>query len=188
MDKWDKAAAALKKGGVVIIPSDSSFGLAAIAENHEAVEKLYQIKSRDKDKPSLIIVGSVAEAEQLVDFTPLAKKLAKKYWPGGLTLILKATDLSFPKMIYGRGKTLAVRLPNHFKLQQLALKVGPLILPSANLTDHPAPYTITDIDSALIENCDYFLDEPTKGAEVSTLVDARGDKPKVIRQGQVSLD
>lgn len=182
---WQKAAKTLKKGGVVIIPSDSSYGLAALASNKQAVERLYQIKGRARGKPSLVIVGSVEVAHELVEFTPLAESLVNKFWPGGLTVVLKARNLKLAPEIYGGDKTLALRWPAKKELQWLAGEVGLFILPSANLAGQPAPFQKEELDQQFIKLVDFVLDEPTGGHPVSTLVDARGEKPMILRQGAV---
>jgi L-threonylcarbamoyladenylate synthase len=187
IDKWKKAALVLKNGGVVIIPSESAYGLAALASDPRAVAKLYKIKGRPDSKPSLLIVNSITQAKELVSFTLLAKNLIEKYWPGALTLVLKAKNSKFSSLIYGAEETLAVRLSPKKELQALASKVGPFILPSANFNQMPAPFKIEDIDLELIKLVDFFLDEPTDGNPVSTLVDARGEDPIVLRAGAVSL-
>ncbi|TSC65722.1 MAG: tRNA threonylcarbamoyladenosine biosynthesis protein [Microgenomates group bacterium Gr01-1014_80] len=213
---WKKAAEILRGGGVVIIPSDSSYGIAALASNPQSVERLYQIKSREAGKPSLLIVGSMGQARGLVEFTPLAEELAKKYWlaslrgrsgPGGLTLVLNAKKLDLPEQIYGSGDTsdvssqvmpglhigsernvtLAVRLPDKKELQDLALEVGPFILPSANLAGEKPPFLAEEVDEKLKSQVDYFLDEPTDGSPPSTLVDVTGEKPYILRKGPVKV-
>lgn len=186
MNPWQKAAEILKNGGVVIIPSDSSYGIAALAENIQAVVRVYSIKGREAGKPSLIIVGSTEQARELVEFTPLAEKLAKKFWPGGLTLVLDAKNMDLPEQIYGDGNTLAVRFPDKKKLQDLALEADPFILPSANLSGENPPYKAEEVDERLKNQVDFFLDEPTDGNPPSTLVDARGEKPVILREGSVT--
>lgn len=188
MDKWQKTAEILKSGGVVIIPSDSSFGIAALASNHEAVERLYQIKVREAGKPSLLIVGSIEQAYELVEFTLLAEELVKKHWPGGLTLILHAKNLNLAPQIYGDGNTLALRFPNKKELQDLALEAGPFILPSANLAGLNPPFIVSEVDERLKTQVDFFLDEPTDGNPPSTLVDATGEKPCILRQGAIKVE
>lgn len=187
MDKWKKAAEVLKDGGVVIIPSDSCYGMAALADNRKAIERLYQIKQRDSGKPSLVIVGSIAQAKQLVDFTPLAEQLVKQHWPGALTLVLKAIKTDFSPLIYGQNQTLAVRLPNKPELVKLASEIGPFILPSANFNGQPAPFLKEEVNPELIKLVDYFLDDAPGGNMVSTLVDARGDKPIILRAGAINI-
>lgn len=187
MSSWQKAAQVLTSGGVVIIPSDSSYGLAALAKNSQAVEKLYQIKGREKNKPSLVIISSMEQARKLVKLTPLAEELAKKHWPGGLTMVLEAKEGDFPNQIYGSGKTLAVRLPNHAKLQELAQEVGSFILPSANFAGGAPPFEFSQINEYLKQLVDYIIDEETEGNPPSTIVDARGEKAVILRPGAVSL-
>lgn len=175
--KWQKAAIVLKKGGVVIIPSESSYGIAALISNPEAIKKLYHIKKRADNKPSLIIVGSFEQAQKMVDFSPKGMVLASKHWPGGLTLVLDSMDKSLPDVIYGENNSLAIRLPDNQNLRDLALKVGPFILPSANFNNEKPPFKLAEIDPKLAELVDFVLDEPTGGNLISTLVDARGENP-----------
>ncbi len=212
MGGWKKAAEVLKNGGVVIIPSESSYGMAALVSNPAAVKKLYQIKERADNKPSLIIVGSMDQANTLVNFSLKAEGLAEKYWParnasparkatlnvavghsdaggpGGLTLVLDSKKADLPEVIYGENKSLAIRLPDNQNLRDLALEVGPFILPSANFNNEKPPYKKEEINPKLAELVDFILDEPTGGNEVSTLIDARGEKIKVLRQGAVNID
>ncbi len=185
VNPWQKVGEILRNGGVVIIPSDSSYGIAALASNYKAVERLYQIKAREAGKPSLVIVGSVDQARELVEFTPLAEELVKKHWPGGLTLVLNAKKTDLALQIYGENNTLAVRFPDKKELADLASKIGLFILPSANLSGEKPPFKAHEVDKKLIDQVDYFLDEPTDGNPPSTLVDATGEKPCILRQGKI---
>lgn len=185
--KWQKAAQILKNGGVVILPSESSYGVAALISSKVAIEKLYKVKKRSDNKPSLIIVGSIDQAKDLVNFTPLAIDLSTKFWPGGLTMVLESKNQSLAGEIYGEGKSLAIRLPGLKNLRELALEVGPFILPSANLNGQKPPYLASEIDPEFSKQMDLVLDEPTGGVLVSTLVDARGEKVIILRQGSVKL-
>lgn len=190
MDKWQKAAEILSKGGVVVVPSDSVYGIAALAKNQTAIEKLYGIKKREPNKPSLLIVSSLEQAKQLVEFPLLAEELAQKYWPGGLTLVLTAKEKNLSPLIYGElgeHQTLAIRIPSQDKLIWLAEKIGPFILPSANLSGQQPALTLEDLDPKLVEQVDFVLKEPTDNNPVSTLVDARGGRPIILRQGAVKI-
>ena len=175
-NSWKKAAEILTQGGVVIIPSDSSFGIAALASDEKAIERVYKIKGREPGKPSLLIVGSVEQARELVEFTPLAEKLAQKYW------------LAPPEQIYGENKTLAVRLPDKKELQDLALEAGMFILPSANLAGLNAPFVPQEVDEKIKNQVDFFLDEPTDGNMPSTILDARGEKSIILRAGSIKVE
>jgi len=187
VDKWQKAAETLKDGGVVIIPSDSSYGIAALAQDKKAVEKLYEIKQRDSGKPSLIIVGSIEQAKKLVAFTPLAEELVTNHWPGGLTLVLRAINKDLSPLIYGENQTLAVRLPAKKELSDLANQVGPFILPSANFNGMKPPFSVAEVALDLIQLVDYFLDQPTDANQVSILIDARGEEPVILRVGAIKI-
>jgi L-threonylcarbamoyladenylate synthase len=198
--KWQKVSEILKNGGVVIIPSESVFGIAALISNEEAIKKLYQIKKRADNKPSLIIVGSMDQAQELVDFSSKAKELTEKFWPaliatqsvaggpGGLTMVLDSKNKDLPSLIYGENESLAIRLPNNENLRNLAIEAGPFILPSANFNGEKPPFKKSEIDSELISLVDYVLDEPAGGSEVSTLVDVRDNQLLVLRSGSVKID
>ena len=188
MNSWGKAAEVLKKGGVIIIPSDSVYGIAALAKSDEAVKELYSIKKRQDTKPSLVIVSSIEQARKLIHFTPLAQDLASKYWPGGLTLVGESIDKSLSPIIYGDFKTLAVRFPNKPELVKLAQKAGPFIFPSANLSNQPPAYQFSEIDQSLLDSVDFSIDEKTDNNPVSTLVDIRGNAPVILRQGAIEVE
>ena len=185
---WEKAAEVLKNGGVVIVPSDSSFGIAAVASNTGGVEKLYSIKNREPNKPCLLVVCSHAQAKSLIEWTDLAEELACKHWPGGLTMVGKAVNRNLSPLIYGDGETLAVRLPAKKPLAELARATGPFILPSANLAGEPPAFRLSEIDKTLLMKADYLIPEEPDGNPVSTLVDVRGEKPVILRQGSISID
>ncbi len=187
MNNWQKAAQVLQSGGVVILPSESSFGIAALANDNAAVLKLYSIKDRPENKPSLIIVSSLAQAKTLVELTPLAEELVNKYWPGPLTLVLKAKNTNLSSLIYGQDQTLAIRFPKKDQLIKLVEDSGPFIFPSANLSGQPAPFSLEEIDSELKSKVDFVVEEPTEGNDFSTLVDARGKTPVILREGAVKV-
>jgi L-threonylcarbamoyladenylate synthase len=184
---WEDVARVLKNGGIAIIPSESAYGIAALISNHQAIKRLYQIKKRADDKPSLIIIGSIDQAKELVNFSSKALVLANKFWPGGLTIVLDSKKKDLPQVIYGEEQSLAIRLPNDENLRNLALEVGPFILPSANFNNEKPPFKKEEIDSKLASMVDFVLNEETGGNQVSTLVDARGEDLVVLRQGAVSI-
>jgi L-threonylcarbamoyladenylate synthase len=187
---WQKAAEILKDGGVIIIPAEASFGIAARASDSKAVERLYKIKVRENNKPSLVIVDSLQTVKNLVEISPLAQKLIDKFWPGPLTLVFKAKDnQAFSSLIYGADDTLAIRFPSMLSLQQLAKDVGPFILPSANFGGETPPFKFEQIDKRFSELVDYILEEETAGgSEVSTLVDVTSNTPKILREGAISTE
>src|SRR5262249_40502109 len=135
-DAARKAAEVLARGGIVVYPTDTVYGLGVDAENHEALERLKELKGRDKKRPISVIVSSVEEIEQYATLTDEAKALAEKFLPGPLTLVLTAKDTLAETI--GLNGAIGVRIPNNAFCQALAKAFGkPYTTTSANLTGLP---------------------------------------------------
>lgn len=186
-----QAALTLKEGGVIIIPTETVYGIAADATNKSAVDKIFQIKQRDENKPLQILLHDLELARDYVSFNEKSESLAKEYWPGPLTLILDEKDgVNISKNIHTKDKTLGVRVPKHKILDQLFELIDlPLAATSANISGEPA---ITDFQKAnkLFESkVDYILDGgDCKLGEASSVIDARNENNiKILREGAVKL-
>ena len=147
-------ARVLSKGGVAVIPTDTIYGIVAQASNESAINKIYQIKNRAADKPSIVLI---ADFEQSADFGIDKKWLAeaKKYWPGPNSLIFP-TNLD--KLFLTKDKTIALRLPNNDELRQLIRQTGPLIAPSANPEGLPPAATIFEAKAYFGKQVDVYID------------------------------
>ncbi len=183
-----EVAEILKQGGIVAIPTETVYGLAANALDGEAVSKIFKAKGRPQDNPLIVHVSSVEMAKPLVkEFTKSAKVLSDKYWPGPLTMILERTDL-VPKEVSAGLNTVAIRYPKNEVAAAIIEASGlPLAAPSANLSGSPSPTTaehcIKDlegrVDAIVISgDCEVGLE--------STVVSLVGS-PRLLRPGAVTV-
>lgn len=175
----NKAAQILKKGGVVIFPTDTVFGLGCLFDSNKALARIYEIKNRPQTLPLPILVSKIEEVEKLAYITPLAKSLINKYWPGALTLVLKAKKSN---------QKLGFRLPNSKITLSLIEEAGkPIIGTSANFHGQSVQKNSKDLPKDLIDKVDFTVEGISGGGVESTVVDASGQKPKVIRQGAINI-
>ena len=186
----DEAAAVLRDGGLVAFPTETVYGLGADARSAAAVERIFSAKRRPGDNPLIVHVDSLEAAEGVAAWvSPLARELAKQWWPGPLTLVLEA-DPSLPDVTTGGQSTVAVRVPAHpVALALLRQARVPIAAPSANRSGRPSPTTAQHVIDDLGDDVDLVLDGgPCEVGVESTVVDARGDLPIVLREGAVTRE
>jgi L-threonylcarbamoyladenylate synthase len=188
----DKAVEVLKKGGVVVYPTDTAYGLAVDATNLAAVKKLYRLKGRDFKKPIHVIVPDRASLIQIASLDPQATKLIKKFWPGPLTLVLplKAKGTSWQILSTGT-KTIGVRYPDHPTALGLVKTFGkPTTTTSANISSQPNTYSITEIKKQFAKSRlkpDFYLDGGRlRITKPSTVVSLANKHVKILRQGPIT--
>ncbi len=188
----DIAAAILKDGGVVGIPTETVYGLAADALNGEAVAKIFQAKGRPMDNPLIVHVAAFDDIERfrLVREIPdSAKLLAKAFWPGPLTMIMKRTDVIPPEVSAGLD-TVAVRFPSH-PVAQAVIRAAdtPLAAPSANLSGSPSPTTARHVLNDMDGRIDAVLDGGASAVGVeSTVITLATEVPRVLRPGGITVE
>ena len=175
----------LKQGGVVALPTDTLYGLAADVFNAAALRRVFDIKGRPAELALPVLVSDVEQAERVArDFPPAARRLAQAFWPGSLTLVLpKTPDLS--PLITGGRDTVAVRMPQHWAPLALAAGLGrPITGTSANRSGAPDLPTLAALQATLGDAVDYIIAQgpPPQGAP-STIIDLTGDRPTLIREG-----
>jgi L-threonylcarbamoyladenylate synthase len=184
------AAAALRAGGLVAFPTETVYGLGAHARDADAVGRIFAAKGRPADNPLIVHLPDVAAVGSVVAaLTPLAEDLAHRYWPGPLTLVLDArADL--PRITTGGLTTVAVRVPDHPVAAALLAEAGvPVAAPSANRSGRPSPTTAEHVLADLGPDVDLVLDGgPCPVGVESTVVDARGDRPIVLREGSITRE
>src|SRR3989344_3900700 len=186
MDKVRKAAEILKRGGIVIFPTDTVFGVGCILSDEKAVERLYKIKKRPKEMPTLLLVKDLSQAEHFVEFNNISKKLAKNFWPGPLTMVVKSKSL-VPKIILGEDGTVGLRVPNHeISLKLIELVGEPILAPSANFKGENAPSKLSEIDKRLLNLVDYVTEIECGGEKPSTVVEVLGKSHRIIRNGPIT--
>jgi L-threonylcarbamoyladenylate synthase len=182
------AVAAVLKGDLVVLPTDTVYGIGADAFRPAAVAGLLAAKGRGRDMPPPVLVGSVRAASALVeDMGPYGQDLIDEFWPGGLTLICRASRSL--KWDLGETKgTVAVRMPQDQVALDLLIETGPMAVSSANLTGQPAATTAEAAREQLGELVEIYLDGgPCETDVPSTIVDLTGDMPRLLRGGAVSI-
>lgn len=183
-----EAAEVLLAGGLVAFPTETVYGLGADGLNPEAVARIYAAKGRPVTNPVILHVADAASAQPLVVQWPAAAQtLARRYWPGPLTLVLPASE-AVPAIVRAGGPTVALRCPAHPVAQALIRAVGrPLAAPSANRSQHLSPTLAGHVASSLGEAVDLILDAgPTKAGLESTILDLSGTRPRILRPGPVA--
>ena len=188
MDKVLIAANTLRNGGIVIFPSDTVFGIGCRVGDPAAIRKLYKIRNRPEEKPSLILAESIKQVEIYAYLTKEAKILAERFWPGPLTMILKAKK-EVSKLVLGEDNSIGIRVPNLPYLKNLIKQVGePILAPSANFTGKRPPKIFSEIDRNLTELVDYVLKIDCGSGKPSTVVRMIGSNHKILREGAIKSD
>lgn len=186
----ERAVTAVRDGECIVAPTDTVYGIGADAFSASAVQRLLDAKGRGRDMPPPVLIAEPAVMMALATDVPdRAKDLASEFWPGALTLILKAQP-SLMMDLGETGGTIAVRVPDHDELRELLRRTGPLAVSSANASGQPAA---TDVDNAreqLGQSVSVYLDGgATDGDAPSTIVDfTRGGYGRVLRRGAISID
>ncbi|MFC1674465.1 L-threonylcarbamoyladenylate synthase [Candidatus Omnitrophota bacterium] len=176
-----KAAETLREGGLVVIPTETVYGIAANMSNQKALRRLYEVKERPKDKPFSLHLPLKEDVEKYaVDISPAAYRLMDKFWPGPLTLVLKSKD---------DGKV-GVRIPNHRITLSIILEADvPVVCPSANLSGKAAPVSAEEALKELDGLVDLVVDAgKTSLGRESTVVDASQSPVVILRQGVIAAD
>jgi L-threonylcarbamoyladenylate synthase len=185
----EEAGAAVRRGELVVIPTDTVYGVAADAFTPSAVEALLSAKGRDRAMPVPVLVASPEMLDALVDQLPAsARALIEEFWPGALTVVVRHTAHLAWDLGETRG-TVAVRMPNHEVARELIAQTGPLAVSSANRTGNLAPATMLDARLQLGATIAVYLDGGPSGESVpSTIVDVTADRPRVLRAGAIDVE
>ncbi|MBL8049441.1 MAG: threonylcarbamoyl-AMP synthase [Chthonomonas sp.] len=187
-EQLELAAAAIVRGELVVMPTETVYGLAADATSDEAVQRIFAAKGRPSDNPLIV---HIARAEDLPlvarDIPDVAWELARRFWPGPLTLVLPKA-ISVSTFTTAGLETVAVRVPNHPLARELCLRSGrPLAAPSANVFTHLSPTRIEHLSPEIRAASTVILDGGASRVGIeSTILSLIGDQPRVLREGQVS--
>ncbi len=182
-----EALSILKSGGLVAFPTDTVYGVGALAFDEAAVESIYAAKDRPVEKAIPVLLAGVEDLEKVAaQVPPMARRLAILFWPGPLTLIVPRAS-SLPEAVSGTS-SVAVRVPNHPAALALLSKAGPLAVTSANRSGEPSPVTASEVFRQLEGRIPLILDGgSTPGGVPSTLVDCMGTEPVILREGPVGM-
>jgi len=184
------AAEIIKSGGLVAVPTETVYGLAGNGLNEKAVERIYEVKGRPAVKPLSLMVPDKNSIEKYCDDVPQAAyALAERFWPGPLTIVLKAEDI-VPDIVRAGGKTVGLRCPDHPKTLQLLNEAGlPLAAPSANPSDMPSPKSAAQVMAYFDGQIEAVIDGGECGIGFeSTLLDMSATPYKILRQGALSQE
>lgn len=186
--KIKETAEKIKKGGIVVFPTETVYGIGTNALNAEAVKKLYQIKERPLNKPISLLVNSIEMIEKIAkDISEIEYKIIKRFFPGPLTIILNKKDI-VPNIVTSNQKTVGIRMPeNEIALKLIEYAGIPLATPSANISGKPSGTEIKDIIKELGEKVDCYIDGgKSKLGLASTIVQVVNGEPKILRQGFIT--
>lgn len=179
----------LRAGKVIVFPTDTVYGVGARGMDESAIRQLFVVKERPLDKPIPYLLAQSADLDSVSEQVPeIARKLADKFWPGGLTLVVPA-NRRVPRILTSGGDKVAVRVPNHPTIRALIDSIGePIAATSANISGEGAPATAQQALSQLRGRVSMVLDAgPTPGNIPSTVVDVTVSPPTVERIGVISL-
>ena len=189
-DALEKASGIIKKGGVIAYPTETFYGLGVKYDDISALNKLYGIKHRSWNKALPLIIGEKGELDLIASsITAAAEKLAKRFWPGPLTILLPARpDIS--DFITAKTGKIAVRIPGESFALDLARFLGfPITATSANISGMPPADNAGDVIRYFGDSLDLIIDcGKTTGEKPSTIVDASGEKIRFLRAGAVSIE
>lgn len=180
----EKGVEILRKGGVIAFPTDTVYGLGADVFNFAAVERIYEIKNRPKHQQFPLLIANAEQMTILAESIPeITWLLARRFWPGGLTLVLSRKD-SLPAHL-ASGPTIAVRVPNHPVCLALIEGLGnPITGTSANTSGQPAALTVEEVGQQLEGKVDLVIDgSRCPGGKESTIVDTTHEPPMILRRG-----
>jgi L-threonylcarbamoyladenylate synthase len=176
----------LKRGGLVAFPTDTVYGVGALASDSAAVESIYAAKGRPVEKAIPVLIGDPDDLVKVsLEVPEIAAKLAARFWPGPLTLVVpKHPDL--PEVV-SAAPTVGVRVPDHPVARALLRAAGPMAVTSANLSGQPSPSTAQEVFAQLGGRIALILDGgKTPGGLQSTVVNCAGAEPQILREGPIS--
>jgi tRNA threonylcarbamoyl adenosine modification protein (Sua5/YciO/YrdC/YwlC family) len=182
----EAAIAAVKNGGLAVIPTDTSYALICDAFNVGAITKLRIAKKQNSDIALPIAAASIETIRGVANFSTIANDLASAFWPGPLTILTAAQD-SLSWNIGQAGSALAVRVPHHEVAQAVLSGLGPTVMTGAQLAGEVAVQTVEQAQTALSDLVDVYLDGGELSPRISTVIDATTEQVRLVRPGQLTL-
>lgn len=176
----------VRDGGIIVIPTDTVYGIGCAFDNRAAIERIFALKRRDPAKSIAVLLSDADQAGRLAGFfPPAAKKLADEFWPGGLTLVvLKKNGL--PENL-AAGPTIGLRIPDHDLVRALIRRTGPLAATSVNFSGFPAALSAGEVPSDWFGKIAAVYDGgPIRGGKPSTVVDCTGEPLRILREGALT--
>ncbi len=191
MNEIEKAIKIIREGGIVIIPTDTAFGISCRIDDERAIKRLFEIRKRPFSQATPVLFDTVEKVKDFVyPFDSRIEDLMNKFWPGALTIVLKCDIALVSELVRGGGENLGVRIPDHKIPRKIVEEVGvPILGPSANFHGEKTPYKFEELDKSLIKLVDFIVEGKTKEENLaSTVIDCTQEPWKIIRQGNVKID
>lgn len=183
----EQAVGLINQKKAIAVPTETVYGLAALALSEEAILEIYRIKHRPPTNPLIVHVASFEEALDIGEFDEEALSIAKHFWPGPLTIVVKSR-FNVAKAIHGGMETIAIRFPSHPIFLKLIQKTGPLAAPSANRSGLPSPTTRAHVESDLGKDFPVLDGGPTKFGIESTVIIRKENRWYFGREGAISRE
>lgn len=182
------AVEVLRGGGVVAIPTDTVYGLAAAMDVPGAIDRLFVAKGRPTDRAIAVLLADLDQVAAVGQLSPSGRALGVGLWPGGLTLVVEQrAGLPLPRELTGGRDTIGVRVPDHPSPRAIAALLGPLPTTSANVSGEPELMTAAAIEERFGGRIELILDGgPAPGGRPSTVVDVTVDPPRILREGAIA--
>jgi L-threonylcarbamoyladenylate synthase len=182
----DGAEQALEGGGLVVFPTDTVYGVAARPDVPGATGRVFEAKRRPWQRTLPVLCADLGQVKEVATMDRRARSLAERFWPGGLTLILRRSERSASWDLGDARTTVGVRVPAHDVALAVLSRAGPLAVTSANTSGAPTPRDCDGVRQALGEAVEVYLCAGFTAGVVSTIVDLAGPQPAVLRHGAVS--
>ena len=186
----EEAVKVLNNGGIIIFPTDTAFGIGCRIDNEEATARLFKIRNRPTNQPTPILVNGLEMVKEYADFVPeeVIQNLINPFWPGALTIVLKAKINKVPLLVRGGTETVGVRMPGQLAMLELIKSVGvPILGPSANFHGAPTPYDFSSLDPKLTSLVDYVIEGECSVKNTSTVVDCTKTPWEILRRGAIQV-
>jgi tRNA threonylcarbamoyl adenosine modification protein (Sua5/YciO/YrdC/YwlC family) len=186
-DPVAEAAAAARRGELIVLPTDTVYGIGTRPDDPAATSRLFEAKARPRDLTFPVLVASIGDARRIASFDDRAERLALFVWPGPLTVVLRRADESRSWDLGGDKETIGVRIPADPLALAVLARTGPLAVTSANVSGQPPAQTCDELVAAFGDSVAVYLckDEPLEGTS-STVVDLAHGEPKVLREGSAA--
>ena len=187
-DAVARCALLIKSGEILVFPTDTIYGIGCDPYNDKAVERIFAIKGRNEKKPLPVLTYSTADAEKIVSLGDAGRVLAKKYWPGVLTIVAPIADKKISRRVTAAGSSLAVRVPANECVLSLLKRCKYLVGTSANPSGEGPGKSAQEVLNSSLKGYDALLDGgPVENGIESTIVDITG-RPKVLREGTIKAN
>jgi L-threonylcarbamoyladenylate synthase len=180
----DEAVRVLREGGLVVVPTDTVYGIAGRPDIDGVTARIFEVKRRPRRLTLPVLVADRGQAAHVAVVDERAQALADRFWPGGLTLVLRRAEAGAGWDLGAEQGTIGVRIPDHPVTRELLGRTGPLAVTSANRSGEPTPPDCEGIRAVFGDQLEHYVcADPLPGFVPSTIIDLSGDAPRILREG-----